>query len=68
MGTKKELTPEILTEIVKELLATRDFCGNEREVLREWKHEYNITEKDECEIAEKVAQDWYAWRRAAGVI
>lgn len=63
--SKKELTPDVKAEIIGEIINTRDFCGDEQEVMREYKHEYAISERQECEIAEAVAQEWNKWRKAA---
>ena len=67
MNPKKELTPEVSAEIVRHILTTRDFCGNECEVMLEFKQEYNISEKQEFEIVQAVEAEWNKWRIAARI-
>ena len=62
---KKKLTPDIRKAIVRDILNTRDFCGNERATMREWKREYDISEKAEFEIVEAVEFEWHEWQEAA---
>lgn len=63
--SKKQLTRDAFEEIVGELLNTRDFCGNEAEVMHDAKAEYLITEKQEVEILMEVDKQWNLSRLAA---
>jgi len=55
---KKKLDEGAKFELVRELVNTRNFCGNEREVLKEWQAEYDIPESVAFEICMKVNEAW----------
>jgi curli biogenesis system outer membrane secretion channel CsgG len=55
---KKKLTEEARLALIRELTQTRNFCGNERRIMREWKQEYEISDEQEFEICMAVNEAW----------
>ena len=61
-------TEQELEDLIHTLLATRDLCGNERAVLRDWQAENgDITPQETCTVLTAVEMEWNRCRRAAGV-
>lgn len=61
------MNPE-LRDLVSILIQTRDFCGNEREALREWQLENRrLTEEERFDVAAEVSRRWREAQREAGV-
>ena len=57
-----------LEDCIETLLNTRDFCGNEREALRDWQAEYGeLTPQETCTVLTAVEMEWNRCRKAAGV-
>lgn len=57
-----------LRDLIAALLQTRDFCGNERETLREWQQENRrLTDEERFFVVSEVARRWNESQREAGV-
>ena len=59
---KKHFDPNdktTLAAMVREVLNTRDFCGNEYDVFRDWSRYYDITEQQWFDYVITAAnQEW----------
>lgn len=61
---------QIITDAVRVIINTRDFCGNEREAVFEFSAEAGF--KGEWKKIHKIANfrannEWNNWKKAAGV-
>jgi len=55
-----------LSDAVDALLATRDFCGDEAEALREWQRENRkLTEDERFAVRDEIASKWSEYRAEA---
>jgi hypothetical protein len=57
-----------LDQLVEEILAARDCCGDEVQVVRDWKAEHGpLSESQFAAVFDMVDLRWGASQRAAGV-
>lgn len=58
-----------IREVAKMVIACRDLCGDESEVVPDYEADYDVqfTSEEHFEIMAQVGQMWIAAREAAGV-
>ena len=57
-----------INDAVQTIIETRDFCGNEREALRDWQHENGrLTAHQKQQVWDAVEREWSICQIQAGV-
>ena len=58
-----------INDAVQTIIEARDFCGDEREALRDWQHENGrLTTHQKQQVWEAVEREWSICQTEAGVI